>query len=63
MAHATLKARQKILASQDILDAQGRDAVGNVVIALIGYCGARGWSLSKCVAIAWDIVKNAHAKE
>lgn len=56
LAHAHLKMHQGIRTTEDH-EAAGRDAVGDVVVFLAGYCSARGWSLEDCVVQAWDTVK------
>lgn len=66
LAHANLKGRQRIRNGQAIgglLDAE-KDAVGDVIIYLAGYCSARGFSMQDCVERTWaeveerDWVKN-----
>lgn len=59
LAHANLKGRQKIRMGKDAggLVAAERDAIGDVLIYLAGYCSARGFSMAECVERAWDEVK------
>lgn len=60
MAHARLKLEQEIrggaIAAASLLDDE-RDAVGDLVIFLAGYCSARGFSLQECVGKAWEEVR------
>lgn len=61
LAHANLKGRSRIREganARDVLRAKERDAVGDVVIYLMGYCLKRGFSIAECVADAWDEVKH-----
>lgn len=57
MAHAFLKLMQGIRSNEDLLGKE-RDAVGDFVIYLCGYCSRRGLSLHGCISEAWDEVKD-----
>jgi NTP pyrophosphatase (non-canonical NTP hydrolase) len=60
MAHARNKLRNNIrggaLSAAQLLDDE-RDAVGDLVISLAGYCTARNISLQECVERAWEEVR------
>jgi NTP pyrophosphatase (non-canonical NTP hydrolase) len=60
LAHANLKGRMKVRAGvvTDALVRAERDAVGDIVIYLTGYCSDRGFSIAECVERAWDEVKH-----
>jgi NTP pyrophosphatase (non-canonical NTP hydrolase) len=66
MCHARLKSEQGIrggaIAAASLLDDE-RDAVGDLVIYLAGYCSARGFRLQACVERAWDEVKERDWKK
>lgn len=58
LAHANLKRRQGIRGTEaDHIEAE-KDAIGDVIIYLSGYCSSRGFSLAECVEHAWNEVKN-----
>lgn len=42
---------------EEALARAARDAVGDVVLFLMGYCNARGWRFSDCVREAWREVE------
>lgn len=52
LAHAHLKARQKIRNNQDHEEA-GKDAVGDILIYLVHYCNIRGWDVEKILDDTW----------
>ena len=54
--HAHLKQHQGIRLNEDH-DAMARDAVGDIMIFLAGYCNARGWKLSEILDETWAEVK------
>ncbi|KKL69661.1 hypothetical protein LCGC14_2112650, partial [marine sediment metagenome] len=56
LAHAHIKQAQGIRTREDH-DANGQDAVADVVIFLADYCSARGWDLHDCVERTWAKVK------
>lgn len=58
LAHANLKRRQGIRGTEaEHTDAE-RDAIGDIIIYLSGYCIERGFSLAECVERAWNEVKD-----
>lgn len=57
LAHAHLKQHQGIRDSPEKLEAQARDAVGDILIYLADYCNARGFNLPACMNQAWAEVK------
>lgn len=62
LAHAHLKQHQKIRGSPAELEEKARDAVGDMVIYIAGYCNARGFNLPMCVNQAWNVVKQRNRK-
>lgn len=60
LAHANLKGRMKIRTGVDsgALEDAERDAIGDIVIYLTGYCIHRGFSFDECVERAWNEVKD-----
>jgi NTP pyrophosphatase (non-canonical NTP hydrolase) len=57
LAHAHLKQAQGIRCNEDH-GANGRDAVGDIVIFLADYCTQRGWSLEECITETWAEVSS-----
>lgn len=54
LAHATLKRETGIRGTDEEHAASERDAVGDIVIYLTGFCSSRGYSLQECVEEAWQ---------
>ena len=52
LSRSYLKQHQGIRGTGGYWDAKGKDAVGDVLIFLAGYCEARGWSMQECVDTA-----------
>jgi NTP pyrophosphatase (non-canonical NTP hydrolase) len=57
LMHAHLKERQKIRGTSEEMRAQAKDAIGDMLIYMTGYCTARGWSMHECLELAWDTVR------
>ena len=57
LAHAHLKAQQGIRGTLDELQAEARDAIGDIVIYLASYCNTNHYNLSGCVREAWEEVQ------
>lgn len=55
LAHAHLKLEQGIRLEENLEDKR-KDAVGDIVIFLAGYCNGVNISLSECVSKAWEEV-------
>lgn len=53
LSHAVLKREQGIRGTDEEHAASERDAVGDIVIYLTGFCSSRGYSLQECVEEAW----------
>lgn len=58
LAHAHLKEVDGIRGTREELQLKGKDAVGDIVHFLAGYCTTRGWSLEECVGYAWESIKD-----
>ncbi len=56
LAHAHLKASQGIRGTPQELQAEARDAIGDIVIYLASYCNSNGYDLAGCVQEAWTQV-------
>jgi len=56
LCHAVLKQRQGIRIDEDHLAAL-RDAVGDIMIYLIGFCNIKGYDLEEILQETWDQVK------
>lgn len=54
--HAHLKEKQGIRQNENH-EAKARDAVGDIMIFLAGYCNARGWLLSEILSETWAEVR------
>lgn len=57
MAHAFLKKHQRIRKNEDH-DQQMKDAVGDIVIYLMGFCTLNNIDIDECIEMAWDEVKD-----
>jgi len=57
LSHAFLKKFQGIRTDEN-LDHLEKDAIGDLVIYLCGYCSRRGISLAECIDMAWWEVKD-----
>ena len=56
LAHAQLKGEQGIRTGEDHSAAK-KDAIGDIVIYLAGYCNAEGINMAEAVETAWNEVK------
>lgn len=56
LAHADLKKKQGIRGDAEGHDAEARDAVGDIMIYLMGYCSKRGWAMSEILEETWGKV-------
>ena len=52
LSHAHLKSEQNIRKDEDH-EADGKDAIGDIMVYLAHYCSVKGWSLNDCVHDAW----------
>lgn len=57
LAHAHLKQHQNIRVGENH-EANGKDAVADIVIFLSDYCSARGWDFQHIMEITWNQVKH-----
>lgn len=63
LTHAHLKAEQCIRTNENH-DAMKRDAVGDIVIYLAGYCTANGLNFEECVWQTWfEVKKRDYSKQ
>jgi NTP pyrophosphatase (non-canonical NTP hydrolase) len=53
LAHAVLKREQGIRGDDEQHSRDERDAVGDIVVYLAGFCSSRGYDLEACVKSAW----------
>jgi len=58
LAHAHLKRSQGIRHDTAEYEAKAKDAIGDIVIYLMGYCSAEGWDVEHIVKTTWDTVKH-----
>lgn len=56
LAHADLKKKQGIRGDAEGHDAEARDAVGDIMIYLMGYCSKREWVMSEILEETWEKV-------
>lgn len=56
LSHAILKKKQGIRGDAAHHDAEARDAVGDILNYILGYCTMRGWKLSDVMNDTWDKV-------
>jgi NTP pyrophosphatase (non-canonical NTP hydrolase) len=57
LAHAHLKAEQGIRAGAELYKVKAKDAIGDIVIFLAGYCSANGFDLEDAVRETWEDAK------
>lgn len=57
LAHAILKREQNIRGTQGEHTIKAADAMGDIIIYMVGLCDNLGLDLSTCVRKAWDEVK------
>lgn len=57
LSHAHLKLKQGIRGSAESLEAEARDAIGDILIFMMDYCCARGWDMQDILTETWDEVK------
>lgn len=43
-------------------EADGKDAVGDILVVLTIYCQQKGWSISECFELAYNEIKNRKGK-
>ena len=58
LAHAHIKQEQGIRGTPAELEAEGKDAIADVVIYLADYCSARDWDFQKIMEEVWPKVKS-----
>lgn len=56
LCHAVLKQRQGIRGTAEEHVAAAKDSIGDLMIFLLNYCSARGWSLARIVHETWSEV-------
>lgn len=56
LMHAHLKSMQGIRGDDKLHEAEAKDAVGDIVIFLMGYCSYHGWDLMQLVYDAAETV-------
>lgn len=57
LAHADLKGRQKIRGTTQEHINGAKDAIDDIAIFLMAYCGKRGFSFHQCIEDAWKEVE------
>jgi NTP pyrophosphatase (non-canonical NTP hydrolase) len=56
LTHALLKQEQGIRSHEGLV-AKEKDAIGDLIVFLTGYCTARGYDLEEVLASVWEEVK------
>ena len=62
LSHAHLKAEQGIRTNEDH-EADGKDAVGDILVFLADYCNCKGWDMQEIIEETWDAVKQRDWKK
>lgn len=57
LAHAHLKGLEQVRGTAQEHEAKAKDAIGDVIIFLAGYCSDRGFDLQEIVETTWQEVK------
>ena len=58
LSHAHLKGEQKIRHTPEEILKLKKDAVGDLVVFLCNYCDSQNFSVSECMDIAWNEIKD-----
>ena len=58
LSHAQLKGEQGIRHTPEEILEKKKDAIGDVIIYLINYCNGQGFTLTECINLAWNEVKD-----
>lgn len=58
LCHAYLKREQKIRGTEEVHIEEIKDAIGDIVIFLIGFCNRENLDFQSIVADTWEEVKN-----
>lgn len=43
-------------------EADGQDAIGDILVVLTIYCQQRGWDMAECFNLAWNEIKDRKGK-
>lgn len=62
LSHSRLKHMQGIRTNENHVE-MSKDAVGDIIIFLAGYCSASGFNMEDAVTAAWDEVKQRNWKK
>lgn len=62
LSHAHLKRYQGIRKDEDH-EANGQDAIGDILVYLADYCTQMGWSLQECLDATWQTVRERDWKK
>ncbi len=57
LCHAHLKLEQNIRGTEEEHIAEGKDAVGDIMVYLVHYCTLKGWNLQEILDETWAHVK------
>lgn len=57
LAHHILKGKQGIRGDCDFHEDEAKDAVGDLIIFLMGFCSRKKWDLNDIVSTTWEKVK------
>lgn len=63
LSHAVLKQRQNIRGTPTEHELAAQDAIGDLLIYVLDYCGRRGWSTSNILAWTWKKVQQRDWKK
>ena len=57
LCHSVLKAKQGIRGTLEEHEEQAKDATGDLLIFLTGFCIRKGWNFQEILSNTWDTVK------
>ena len=57
LCHSVLKAKQGIRGTKEEHEEAAKDAVGDLLIFLTGFCVLRGWNMQEILDNTWESVK------
>ena len=62
LAHAHVKGAQRIKMEEDHVG-NAKDAIGDIIIYLVDYCGRRGFNIEEIIRTTWEEVRRREWKK
>lgn len=58
LCHSVLKAKQQIRGTVEQHEEKAKDAAGDLIIFLTGFCVLKGWDMQEILTTTWETVKH-----